>query len=354
MPNYSLKYRWITLLSKAKEYWSIKKKRREYNLRRKESVKTLNRIDQYSIPADLNEIRLFAIMRNESMRLPHFFQYYKQMGVNRFFIIDNNSTDNSVEIALKEINLHLFSTNETYKNHWFWMEHLLDTYGKNYWCIVVDIDELFYYPNFNTISLPSLIKYLEKHKFTSISTLLLDMYADNNILEVEYTQTNPLEILLFFDTEYYKASFVFYDNKNMKPIQISAYAGGMRERVFGKMNPTDILSKVPLFKYCDGVYLVQGMHAITNTNSADIEGVVFHTKFLSDFIGEVQEEVSRKQHYGNAIRYEHYAKTIDKQPKLNFYYEKSKKFKDANQLVELGLMKTDNEFEGFCLDFKVK
>ena len=34
------------------------------------------------------------------------------------------------------------------------------------------------------------------------------MYADNNILEVEYTQTNPLEILPFFDAEYYKIAFV--------------------------------------------------------------------------------------------------------------------------------------------------
>jgi hypothetical protein len=340
-----IKYEVLTFVSKIKEikYRNIDKSKTTNSL-----VK-LKKIDNRTVLGNSREIRLFGILRNESLRLPYFFQHYKQMGVDRFFLIDNNSVDNSSAIILKEDKTHLFFTNESYMNHWQWMEYLLETFGKNHWCIVVDIDELFYYPNFDIMPLPSLIKYLEKYKFTSISTLLLDMYADNNILEIEYKETtNPLEVLPFFDTEYYKTAFVFYDNKKLKPFQINAYAGGMRERVFGKMNPTDILSKVPLFKYSDDVYLVQGMHAITNTNPADIEGVVFHTKFLSDFIGEVQEEVSRKQHYGNAIRYEHYAKTIDKQPKLNFYYEKSKKFKDANQLVELGLMKTSNEFEGFC------
>jgi hypothetical protein len=90
------------------------------------------------------------------------------------------------------------------------------------------------------------------------------------------------------------------------------------------------------------------MHSLSNTNPADIEGVVFHTKFLNDFISEVKEETVRGQHYDNAIRYKHYEATIDKNENLNFYYDGSFEYESNEQLIELGLMKTSEQFEDFC------
>ncbi|HBK82674.1 MAG TPA: hypothetical protein DDZ41_03620, partial [Flavobacterium sp.] len=74
---------------------------------RKKSINRLKRIDNKSIIDANGEIRLFAIMRNESLRLPHFIEYYRKLGVDRFFFIDNNSTDNSVEITREQDNIHL-------------------------------------------------------------------------------------------------------------------------------------------------------------------------------------------------------------------------------------------------------
>lgn len=56
----------------------------------------IKRIDSKTIPKNKHEIRLFAICRNESLRLPHFIDYYNNLGVDRIFIIGNNSNDDTL------------------------------------------------------------------------------------------------------------------------------------------------------------------------------------------------------------------------------------------------------------------
>lgn len=36
------------------------------------------------------DILLFATLRNERVRLPYFLQYYRDLGVNHFLIVDND------------------------------------------------------------------------------------------------------------------------------------------------------------------------------------------------------------------------------------------------------------------------
>jgi Glycosyl transferase family 2 len=147
MTNYSFKYRLLGWKNDIREFWIKYRLQQIHEFQRKKSAKTLKRIDSNQLQDNLYEIRLFTNLRNESLRLPHFLQYYKMMGVSRFFFIDNNSTDYSSEIILQDNKSHLFITTDNFSNHHFWIEHLLETYGKNCWCMVVDIDELFSYPN---------------------------------------------------------------------------------------------------------------------------------------------------------------------------------------------------------------
>ncbi|WP_169578060.1 glycosyltransferase family 2 protein [Rudanella lutea] len=295
-----------------------------------------------------NEIRLFAIMRNESLRLPHFFEYYKSLGVDRFFLIDNSSTDDSVQIALQCQAVHVFRTTDSYVNHWYWMEHLLEKYGKGYWCVVVDIDELLYFPQAEKLSIPKFCQFLEETGSTAFRALLLDMYADKPVNSSNYTPgQNPLTVVSNFDKEYEKIQFSFFDRLRWQFFESIIFTGGMRDRVFGKSTPPSILSKIPLFKYLPDTYLVQGMHAINGAQISDLQGVVIHTKFIHDFIEEVREECVREQHYGNAFYYKHFNQRITQNPSLNLSFSGSVRFQDSAQLVELGLMKTSEQFEEF-------
>lgn len=325
----------------------------EYNQLKQKSINKLEKVDCQDIPENTSEIRLFAIMRNESLRLPHFLKYYKELKVDRFFLIDNNSSDNSVDIALSQDNLHLFSTNEAYQNHWYWMEHLLETYGKNHWCVVVDIDELFSFPHAENLNLKDLIHFLEQEGSTSIRTLLLDMYSDSSICSTPYNSgENPLIYTPYFDKDYKSIYFTFSSMYQFKPFTSITFIGGMRDRVFGTISPPHILSKVPLFFNSEDTYLIQGMHAITNSITSNIQGVVFHTKFLSDFITEVKEETERGQHYGGAFYYKHYEKRINEEDAISFYCDDSIKYINSEQLVALDIMKTSDSFEEFARNRK--
>lgn len=47
--------------------------------------------------ASANGILLFSTLRNERVRLPYFLRYYRDLGVNHFLIVDNDSEDGSHE-----------------------------------------------------------------------------------------------------------------------------------------------------------------------------------------------------------------------------------------------------------------
>lgn len=345
----NLKYKFLPLYYQIIEKVKLIQVKSRYRAAKRLSIASLKSVDEKLINYNSDEIRLFAIMRNESLRLPHFIVYYKNLGVERFFLIDNNSTDDSVTLALAEENVHVFETKDNYQNHWFWMEHLLDTYGKEHWCVVVDIDELFSYPSAEHLSLRELRVFLESRNETAIRTFLLDMYSDQSVVAASYSRgENPLEMLNYFDKDYRKISFSFPDRSTGKSYTFEIFTGGMRDRVFGRSNPPSILSKVPFFKNTEGTYLSQGMHAINGATLSEVQGVVFHTKFLSDFITEVEEECEREQHYGNAFYYKIFHKKLKETPDIQFYHEGSVKFENLQQLVELGLMKTTPEFEAFA------
>src|SRR5215467_4619488 len=112
-------------------------------------VHTLLRIDSHRIRKDQSEIRLFMTARNEILRLPHTIDHYRKIGVARFFVIDNGSTDGSIEFLRAQPDCHVFVTHDSFKDSRGgadWQNALLDQYGMNHWCLAVDADEWLVYP----------------------------------------------------------------------------------------------------------------------------------------------------------------------------------------------------------------
>ena len=82
-----------------------------------EGVTSVERLDDHPIPNSYSEIRLFAKVRNEAERLPYFLAYYRTLGVNRFFIIDNCSNDHTVDILRENDDCHLFQQLKKWQAH---------------------------------------------------------------------------------------------------------------------------------------------------------------------------------------------------------------------------------------------
>lgn len=223
----SFYYRCVSLASKIQSQIDSLRNRVKAQITLSKMAFALHRLDNNPITKDVYELRLFAIMRNEALRLPYFIEYYKRLGVDRFFIIDNNSSDLSRDIALQHSEIHVFSTDEPYQEHWRWMTYMLDRYGLNHWCLVVDIDELFSFPFIEKIRLKHLCRYLEESNNTALKCFLLDMYSDSTISEtICASGQNPLSVLRFFDASFRKISVSFKDWKRNTNFTSVVLTGG--------------------------------------------------------------------------------------------------------------------------------
>lgn len=298
-----------------------------------------HRLDSDPIPNKKSELRLFMCIRNESVRLPYLFKYYRSKGVDRFFVVDNNSNDDSKSFLLSQNNTHVFETKASYGNSGWgteWIRHLLDLYGQDHWCLAIDADEFLIYPHWEKSSIKDLVSYLDDEGATALPSFLLDMYSDKPLKDTLYARgEDPLKICSFFD----------YDQDCLK-----TFLGGMRKRVFGLDDVS--LSKVCLFKYAPHCWVNGGMHSVVGFKSADINGGVLHFKYFSDFYERAVEEVKRKEHWLDAAEYKNYAEKAGTDPNFALWHPDSKKFIDSEQLVKIGLMKSSGGFNRYVQDLR--
>ena len=73
-------------------------------LRKRRQLRSVVDRTQQIKPGD---ILLFSTQRNEKVRLPYFLEYYRRLGVNHFFFVDNDSTDGAYEYLAEQPDVSL-------------------------------------------------------------------------------------------------------------------------------------------------------------------------------------------------------------------------------------------------------
>ena len=132
---------------------------------------------------------LFSTIRNERVRLAYFLNYYRKLGVDHFFFVDNNSTDGSREYLLEQPDVSVWVSTRSYKRARFgvdWQNWLLRKYGHGHWTLTVDPDEFFVYPFCDTRPLSALTDWLDASSIRSFGAMLLDMYPKGRLDEQPY------------------------------------------------------------------------------------------------------------------------------------------------------------------------
>lgn len=284
-----------------------------------------------------DEILLIACIRNENLRLPRFLEHYRRLGVRRFLIIDNASDDGSTEFLRTQPDVHLFYTRESYaqsKCGVVWQNTLLARYAVGHWSLVVDADELFIYPDYETLCLERLAAYLDETGAQAMRAPLLDMYSPRPIARTGYQRGESfLEACPCFDADTYGDPAAQRNGINR---------GGPRERLFwsghDRPYPSPVLAKVPFLKWREDLALDKSTHNIAGIKPAQARGVLLHFKFLQDFAERARLETERKEHFAEARQYAAYWDVFAKDPVLTAHFEGSHHYRDSAQLVDLGLM----------------
>jgi glycosyltransferase involved in cell wall biosynthesis len=283
-------------------------------------------------------ILMFSKMRNEALRLPYFLEYYRGLGVDEFFLVDNGSDDGSDEIARSHPDVHVFRTHESFRHYANWTEVLLNRFGRGRWCLAADLDEILVYPGSEVFGLRPLIGHLEATGCSAMQAVLLDMYSDRPIRANAYQAgQDPLEVCRYFDPDFDESIKVWINPDTQQPFRCARPTGNLRKRLFG----ADVnLSKIPLFKYEARTYVAPGAHAIDGVQMSPVRGAMLHFKYLQDFNERVVDEAGREQHQDNARDYKLYAARVERDNDLNCYWQGSVALKRSDQLLELGIMRS--------------
>jgi hypothetical protein len=292
------------------------------------------------------DVILISTLRNERARLPFFLEYYRQLGVNHFLMIENGSDDGSREYLEEQSDVSLWTTAASYKRAAYgvhWMNYLLRKYAVGNWILCVDVDEFFVYPHHDTRPLSALTDWLDVCSIRSFGTLLLDMYPKGKIEDAKHSEgEDPISITPYFDSGNYSYSM----NAKYKNLWIQ---GGPRQRVFFADKPSfgPALNKTPLVKWGRANMFVSSTHVIlprslnvvyATDGGQMISGCLLHAKFINSFIELAQDKELRKQHYADGREYKFYERLPEVE--TTFFTPESTKYKGWRQLESLGLMST--------------
>jgi hypothetical protein len=294
------------------------------------------------------DILLAATLRNERSRLPYFLRYYRDLGVNHFLIVDNDSDDGSRDYLASQPDVSLWTSQASYKRARFgvdWVNWLLKRHAHGHWALVVDPDEFFVYPFCDTRPLRALTDWLDASNIKSFSAMLLDMYPKGPVGAQPYHEgQDPFEIAQYFDSGNYTIS----RNARYGNLWIQ---GGPRARAFFADVPerAPALNKVPLVKWHRDYAYASSTHTVLPRGLNQVydewggekaSGILLHAKFLDTFAVKADEEMTRRQHYANSHEYRAYKAGLSSQPDL--WCKWSEKYINWRQLEILGLMSKGN------------
>ncbi|MEL7178236.1 MAG: glycosyltransferase family 2 protein [Pseudomonadota bacterium] len=295
-----------------------------------------------------NDVLLFCTFRNEDIRLPFFFDYYRKLGINHFLMIDNGSEDDGPAFAQEQPDVSLWRTDAPYGDARYgvdWLTYLQGKYADGHWALTVDVDEFFVYPFCDTRPIRALADWLDASEVRSFGAMLLDMYPKGPVGQTTYQRgDDPFATASWFDP----GNYFMTQNKLLKNLWIQ---GGPRARSFFATKPKQApaLNKIPFVKwrkpyaYVSSTHMMlpRGLNLVYDQQGGEkTSGILLHAKFLNTFGDRATEEAKRGEHYRKGQEYKTYAERHGADPDL--WCQWSERYINWRQLEVLGLMSKGN------------
>lgn len=312
----------------------------------------LVRIDSRKIEVRSGEIHAVVAVKDEAVRLPDFLEHHRKLGVDRFFFIDNRSTDGTREHLLAEPDCHVFDCSGNFfrsnVHPPLWCNALRNAFCMDHWCLSLDADELLIHPHHETVGLRALCAYLDRNGADALETPLIDMYASGPVRKFQYRRgTSLVESFPYFDRdlgEEVPSPGVCPPILTFSKFRVRAFWTGAQRR-----QRAPCITKVGLVRWRYGMNYTTSQHALTAGVLADIRGALLHFKFLPGFF-----EVSRSQTLTNRdlrekglSEREAYVEALMRNPDLTLMHEGTLRFEGSGQLVDTGWMRTSAEYEDY-------
>ncbi|MBL8771754.1 MAG: glycosyltransferase family 2 protein [Phenylobacterium sp.] len=303
------------------------------------------RLEGRSVPDRPGEIRACLVVRNEMLRLQSVLDHHRALGVDRFLVIDDGSTDGTRAFVAAQPDAHLLTGEGRFAARRLgWVNAVLDAYCDGHWTLTVDADEQFVFPAFDRVGLRQLCRFLDGQGAEGLLALMLDMFGGGDVREAVHTPGDPLvETCPWFDPGPYHAV-------RAGPFPHVQFHGGPRARLFdftAYQPRPPVLSKVPLVKWRRGRRYLMATHAITPLSLPPMLAALLHFKFLSDFPERVAVAIDEGQHYGGSREYRAYRDGLGADGGLVLRDERSLRYRGPDQLLAHDIIQASEAYLDF-------
>jgi hypothetical protein len=286
------------------------------------------------VPVKPGRCTLFTVLRNESLRLPYFLAYFRELGVDRIVAIDNDSEDDTRDQLLADPLVTLYATSASYassKSGIAWLNALLTDVPDGHWALYADADELLVYPDSEWIRLPELLAYLEDAGHEAMVAPMLDLFPRTIELAASYQAGTDFRCVAshFEPAREWRGSV---------ECPYSELYGGMRQRLFWPDSRGNNQMKVPLMRGGRGARLLSSSHIVSPLRVSDVMGAMLHFKFIGDCRESVHHEVLRREQPGGAAQWRAYKSALDGwSSDASLLGSGTLKYESTRQLEELGI-----------------
>lgn len=206
-------------------------------------------------------VHLYVLCWNEEKLLPHFLKHYKNV-VDKFFVYDNESTDNTIKILNNESNVSIISvqTNNTIRDDSYYKIKNFEwkkSIGVADIVIVVDMDEFLYTENMEQF-------FIDFHN--SSATIIKPIGYDMIKLDFDITKSE----YVVNDIKYGTLNNIFHKTVAFKPsfiTDINYGVGAHYSQPRGVVKFFDQESKLLHYKYLGLNYFLERMEIYGLRNS---------------------------------------------------------------------------------------
>ena len=275
------------------------------------------------------DIIMISVVKDELYRTRKFLNHYRNIGVHKFVIIDNQSTDGTKEYLGEQHDVFLISALDKYTTNRreAWLNRVLSYFGYNRWYMVADIDELIVYRGVEEHDISDVVKFALDNNLSRIRGMMIDMYPE------EYSAID--------DTEDIYSLYTFFDSDTYtyeKACEFEIVRGGFRNRCMGS---NALLTKYPLFFFEEGD--IEGKSHFLfpyKKNWGDCYLAIKHYKFLPSDIEKYRMIAENGNYYNGSVQYKQYIKKLDDTDNpIRLIYDGTVKYEDSTSLDHIRLLK---------------
>ena len=276
------------------------------------------------------DVACVIAVKNEELRLPDILRHHRNLGISRFLIIDNGSSDGTVRYLLDQPDVDLWHTSQPYSDARLgaaWYDEITRTYGRNRWYLVIDADELFVYPGMESIKLVELCQILSRQGKVTLRAPMIDMYPKGNIGENVYSQGDSLIAHSpYFDGQGYR-----YKRTRNGGFVLT---GGPRTRLLSADDGSfyHVLEKYPL-RFLGDDEPINNVHIHPRADlTLRPTAALLHFKFLPDFKIKIDEALDSGQHWKESREYKVYNNHFSQL--ASPWFQGSEKYESPESLVK--------------------